>query len=249
MHHIVTDGWSLGVLFRELGVCMKPSRKGMLPRCPLCRSSTRTYAVWQRQWLQGEVLERELEYWKKQLRGLAVLELPTDRPRPPVQSYQGVRQAFTLPSSLIQALKDLSRREGVTLFMTLLAAFQTQLHRYSGQEDIAVGSPIANRSRTELEGLIGFFVNTLVLRTNLEGNPSFRELLGRVREVALGAYAHQDLPFEKLVEELKPERDPSRNPLFQVMMILQNASEPMLKLPGLDDRAYRRRIRRRPSSI
>jgi len=178
-------------------------------------------------------VEQELEYWKEQLRGLVILQLPTDRPRPGVQSYQGVRQGFTLSSSLTQELKELSRREGVTLFMTLLAAFQTQLHRYSGQEDIAVGSPIANRNREELEGLIGFFVNTLVLRTKLGGNPSFRELLGRVREVTLEAYAHQDLPFEKLVEELKPERDPSRNPLFQVMMVLQNTSDSTLTLPGL----------------
>ena len=150
-----------------------------------------------------------------------------------MQSYEGIRKRFTLPASLTWELKELSRREGVTLFMTLLAAFQAQLHRYSGQDDIAVGSPIANRSVKELEGLIGFFVNTLVMRTKVEGNPSFRELLRCVREVALEAYAHQNLPLEKIVKELKPERDPSRSPLFQVMMTLQNATDSMLSLPGI----------------
>ncbi|MBN1567730.1 MAG: amino acid adenylation domain-containing protein, partial [Acidobacteria bacterium] len=233
MHHIVTDGWSHGVFLRELRrlyEAFSRDEPSPLPPLPIQYAD---YTVWQRQWLQGESLERELQYWKNQLHGLAMLELPTDHPRPPIQGYQGSRRPFILPSSLVQSLKDLSRREGTTLFMTLLAAFQTQLHRYSGQSDIAVGSPIANRSRAELEGLIGFFVNTLVLRSNLEGNPAFRELLSRVREVALGAYAHQDLPFEKLVEELKPERDPGRNPLFQVMMVLQNASDIALNLPGL----------------
>ena len=157
--------------------------------------------MWQREWLQGEVLESQLSYWKKQLEGIpAVLNLPTDRPRPAVQSFRGVRQSFELSKELTQRLKALSRKEGVTLFMTLLAAFQALLYRYTGQEDIVVGSPIANRNRTEIEELIGFFVNTLVLRTNFAGDPTFKELLARVREMALGAYAHQDLPFEKLVE-------------------------------------------------
>ncbi len=234
MHHIVTDGWSLGVLYREFAALYEAFLRGdgsPLPPLPIQYAD---YALWQRQWLQGEVLEKQLTYWKGQLEGLPVLELPTDRPRPPMQSYRGKRRSFTLPAPLVQSLRELSRREGVTLFMTLLAAFQTLLCRYSGQEDIAVGSPIANRNREELEGLIGFFVNTLVMRTKLDGNPTFRELLGRVKEVALGAYAHQEVPFEKLVEELKPERDTSRNPLFQVMLVLQNAMDQDLKLSGLD---------------
>ena len=183
--------------------------------------------------LQGEVLEQQLAYWKEQLADLSTLELPTDRPRPPVPSNQGAHFAFDLPAPLTQALKELSRREGATLFMTLLAAFQVLLHRYSGQDDIAVGTPIAGRRRTELEGLIGFFVNTLVLRTDLAGNPTFSELLARVRDSALGAYTHQDLPFEKLVEELSPSRDMSRNPLFQVMFVLQNAPDAAPALQGV----------------
>jgi non-ribosomal peptide synthetase component F len=164
--------------------------------------------VWQREWLQGEVLETELSYWREQLGGeLPVLELPTDRVRPAVQSYRGAQLAFHLSKDLSQSLHELSRQHGCTLFMTLLAAFQTLLYRYSGQEEIAVGSPIAGRNRVEIEKLIGFFVNTLVLRTDLSGGPTFVELLKRVREVALGAYAHQEVPFEKLVEELQPERD------------------------------------------
>jgi hypothetical protein len=162
-------------------------------------------------------LQTQLAYWRQQLDGISMLNLPTDRPRPAVQTYQGATQLLQLPKSLSEALEALSQQEGVTLFMTLLAAFQTLLYRYTQQEDIAVGSPIANRNRSEIEGLIGFFVNSLVLRTNLSGNPTFRELLSRVREVALGAYAHQDLPFEKLVEELHPERNLSQNPLFQVV--------------------------------
>ena len=214
-------GGRLGCCIRELGELYEAFSKGEAsPLAPLSIQYA-DFAVWQRQWLQGEVLDGQLGYWRKQLEGVSALELPTDRPRPPVQSYRGMRKSFRLPGELTGKLKELSRREGVTLFMTLLAAFQAQLHRYSGQEDIAVGSPIANRNREELEGMIGFFVNTLVMRTKLEGDPSFRELLGRVREVTLEAYGHQDVPFEKLVEELRPERDASRNPLFQVMMVLQ----------------------------
>src|SRR5205085_3180491 len=175
------------------------------------------YAVWQRQLLMGEALDRQLSYWKERLTGAPpVLELPTDRPRPKVQNFRGATLAVELPPEITEELKALSRGEGVTLYMTLLAAFQTLLHRYTGQDDITVGSPIAGRNRSELEPLIGFFANTLVLRTDLSGDPSFRELLRRVRGMALGAYAHQDVPFERLVEELRPERSLSHTPLFQV---------------------------------
>ena len=242
MHHIASDGWSRGVLFRELSALYgafslgKPSPLAELP------IQYADFAHWQREWLQGEVLETQLSYWKQQLGGnLPVLELPTDRPRPPVQTFRGARQSLMLPKSLGESLKALSQREGCTLFMVLLTAFKTLLHRYTGQvedsrlagDDIVVGSPIANRNRVEIEGLIGFFVNTLVLRTDLSGNPAFRELLARVREVAFGAYAHQDLPFEKLVEELHPQRDMSRNPLFDVMFAFQNAPKQELALSGL----------------
>ncbi|MEX0805585.1 MAG: amino acid adenylation domain-containing protein [Candidatus Binatia bacterium] len=192
------------------------------------------YALWQREWLKGPELERQLSYWKKQLEGApGVLNLPTDHPRPAVQTYRGARQSIELSRELTQGLKALSQKEGVTLFMTLLAAFQTLLHRYTGQEDVAVGSPIASRTRPELEDLIGFFVNTLVFRTELPGNPTFEEVLARVRKIALAAYEHQDLPFEKLVEELKPERSLSHSPLFQVMFVLQNAPSTALNLEGL----------------
>jgi amino acid adenylation domain-containing protein len=233
LHHIVADGWSLGVLVRELGA-LYPSccagRPSPLPPPPIQYAD---YAVWQRQWLQGAVLERQLAYWREQLRGLPSLDLPADRPRPAVLSFRGAAQSFDLPSELLAALQALCRRERVTLFMTLLAAFQALLGRYAGQDDVAVGTPVANRNRAELEGLIGFFVNTLVLRADLSGKPTFRALLGRVREAALGAYAHQDLPFERLVAGLRPQRDPGRNPLFQVMFALHNVPLTRLQLPGL----------------
>jgi amino acid adenylation domain-containing protein len=234
MHHIVSDGWSMGVLIRELAALYQAFSTGNpspLPELPIQYAD---FAHWQHQWLQGEVLETQLVYWQQQLAGApAVLELPTDRPRPAVQTFRGASQSLALSKSLSQKLKTLSQRCGVTLFMTLLAAFQTLLYRYTGQDDICVGSPIANRNRSETEGLIGFFVNTLVLRTHLAGNLSFQELLERVREVALGAYAHQDLPFEQLVEALQPERSLSHQPLFQVMFALQNAPTEALELPGL----------------
>jgi len=235
LHHIVSDGWSMGVLYRELSALYQafaneePSPLADLP------IQYADFAVWQRDWLRGEVLENQLSYWKKQLGGIpAVLNFPTDRPRPARQSYRGARQSIELSSELTQRLKTLSRKEGVTLYMTLLAAFQTLLHRYTGQDDIVVGSPIANRNRIEIEGLIGFFVNTLVLRTDHSGNPAFREVLRRVRETALEAYAHQDLPFEKLVEELRPDRDLSRSPLFQAMFVFQNAPVGELNCKGLN---------------
>ncbi|MGB8509396.1 MAG: amino acid adenylation domain-containing protein, partial [Pyrinomonadaceae bacterium] len=234
MHHIVSDGWSMGVLVREVAALYTAYSRG--EESPLSELEVQyaDYAVWQRGQLQGEALERELAYWRKQLEGApAVLELPTDRPRPAVQSFRGGRRQFTLSEGVSGRVSEVARGEGVTQFMLLLAAFDVMLSRYSGQQDILVGTGIANRNRVETESLIGFFLNSLVLRTDLSGDPSFRELLGRVREMTLGAYAHQNLPFEKLVEALRPERSLSRNPLFQVWFILQNAPMPSLNLPGL----------------
>jgi amino acid adenylation domain-containing protein len=235
MHHIISDGWSAGVLFRELGALYAAYSAGQespLEELPIQYAD---YAVWQREYLSGEVLGKQVSYWRKQLGGAApVLELPTDRVRPAVQTYRGASARFEVSKGVAEGLKALSQREGVTLFMTLLAAFKVLLYRYTGQEDLSVGSPIAGRTRAEVENLIGFFINTLVLRTDMSGNPSFTQLLGRIRETTLGAYAHQDVPFEKLVEELQPERDMSRSPLFQVMFILQNAPREELVLTGLN---------------
>lgn len=233
MHHIICDDWSMGVLIRELGTlyaAFAQNQPSPLLELPLQYAD---FAHWQREWLQGEVLQTQLAYWREQLNGISILHLPTDKPRPAIQSYQGATQFLELPLKLIDALEKLSQQEGVTLFMTLVAAFQTLLYRYTHQEDIALGSPIANRNRSEIEGIIGFFVNSLVIRSNLSENPTFRELLGRVREVTLGAYSHQDLPFEKLVEELHPERNLSHHPLFQVVFGFQNAPMSSLELPGL----------------
>ncbi|MET0624306.1 MAG: condensation domain-containing protein, partial [Pyrinomonadaceae bacterium] len=234
MHHIVSDGWSIEVLVKELGALYEAYSTGA--ESPLAELPVQyaDYAAWQRGWLQGEVLEEQLGYWRKQLGGApAVLELPTDRPRPRVQSYRGAYETFAVGQELTERLRALGRREGVTLFMTLLAAWQAQLSRYSGQDGISVGSPVANRRRAETEGLIACFVNTLVLHTRLSGNPSFRELLRRVREVTLEAYAHQDLPFEVLVEALRPERNANYTPLFQVWFVFQNAPMQSVALRGL----------------
>lgn len=233
-HHIIFDGWSLGVFLRDLAAFYQAFSSNHLPSLSPLPIQYADFADWQRQQVQGEAFKTQLAYWKQQLSGsLPVLNLPTDFPRPAVQSYQGGRQSIELSESLTEALSQLSRQEGTTLFMTLLAAFKALLYRYTGQEDILVGSPIASRNRSEIETLIGFFVNTLVLRTDLTGNPTFQELLARIREVTLGAYAHQEVPFEKLVEELQPERNLSHSPLFQVMFAWQNASEFALELPGL----------------
>jgi amino acid adenylation domain-containing protein len=234
MHHIASDGWSLGVLLRELATFYEAFSSGKSSPLPDLPIQYADFAQWQRQSQQGKMLEKSLAYWRKQLADLSPLRLPTDRPRPARQSYRGAAESVLLPEALTQALRDLSLREGGTLFMTLLAAFQTLLYRYCGQEDIVIGSPIANRSRTETEPLIGFFVNNLVVRMDFSGRPTFREVLKRMQEVLLGAYTHQDLPFEKLVEELHPERSLSQNPLFQVMFILQDAQwEQPTKLPAL----------------
>ena len=233
LHHIVSDGWSMGVLFGEISALYRAYCAGMpnpLPEIPIQYAD---YSVWQRAWLQGETLDHQLSYWKTKLDGLSTLQLPTDHPRPAVQTYRGSSQSVELSTQLSQSLKGLSQREGVTLFMTLLAAFQTLLSRYCGQSDIAVGTPIAGRVRQETEGLIGFFVNTLVLRSDLSNNPSFRQLLAQVRQGALDAYDHQEVPFEKLVEELNPNRSLTTSSLFQVMFIHQNGGEPSLQLEGL----------------
>jgi hypothetical protein len=208
MHHIISDDWSLGVLVREIGELYKAYMQGQPAELAELAVQYGDYAQWQREWMNGEVLSSELAYWKQQLAGtIAVLELPTDRPRPPVHSGRGATYVFSIDRQVMTALKRLGRQEGATVFMLLLAAFDILFHRYTGQTDIVVGTPIANRTRSETNDLIGFFVNTLVLRTNMSGDLNFLELLRRVREIALGAYAHQHLPFERLVEELQPDRN------------------------------------------
>jgi amino acid adenylation domain-containing protein len=233
MHHIASDDWSIGVLIREIQAIYTALINQQPSPLPELSLQYADFAEWQREWLQGEVLETQLAYWRQQLRGISVLNLQTDRPAPARQNYRGKTQYLEIPKQLQDSLLAMSQQAGATLFMTLLATFQTLLYRYTGQADIVVGSPIANRNLSEIEALIGFFVNTLVLRTDCSGNPTFRDFLGRVREVTLGAYAHQDLPFEKLVEELHPERSLNRHPLFQVVFGLQNAPVDELELPEL----------------
>jgi amino acid adenylation domain-containing protein len=223
MHHIVSDGWSLGVLFTELAAIYSARCERRAPALPELPIQYADYAVWQRQRLRGETLERQLGYWRQQLRGAPpALEIPVDFPRPALQRFRGARHAFEIPGRIVDALAALGRTEGASLFMALLAVFQVLLHRSSDQDDVVVGIPVAGRTRTETMGLIGPFANTLVLRHDLSGAPTFRELLRRTRKVCLDAYDHQEFPFERLVEELHPARDLSRNPIFQVLMVLQN---------------------------
>ncbi|MFV1968307.1 MAG: amino acid adenylation domain-containing protein, partial [Pirellulaceae bacterium] len=232
VHHIVSDAWSHGVMVRELTALYEAFSAGRpSPLLPL-RIQYADYASWQRKWLSGERLQQQLNYWEQQLdQAPEVLDLPTDRPRPRVQRFRGARYRLEIDRDLTNALQQLGRQHQATLFMTLLASFQLLLSRYSGQEDICVGSPIAGRNRAELERLIGFFVNTLVLRGDVSGNPAFEEFLARVRKTTLGAFEHQDLPFEQLVQHLQPTRDLSREALFQVMFVLQNVPMSELKLP------------------
>jgi natural product biosynthesis luciferase-like monooxygenase protein/amino acid adenylation domain-containing protein len=234
MHHIVSDGWSIGIMVREFGQLYTAYAKEQKVELPELAIQYADYAVWQREWLQGDVLERQVGYWKKQLMGIGLLDLPTDYPRTEDLNNEAGRLAFRLSRETADRLEDLSRRQGVTLFMTLLAGFQLVLGRWSGQQDVAIGVPIANRNRVETEPLIGFFVNTLVLRSQWADNPGWTELMGRIRPAVLGAYEHQDVPFEKLVEELEPERALNRTPLFQVMLILQNEPAEEMQLPGIE---------------
>jgi amino acid adenylation domain-containing protein len=231
LHHIVTDGWSMNVLVREIKTLYQAfleSRPSPLPELPLQYAD---YAVWQHEWLNGGALQSQLDYWKEQLAGIPPsLDLPTSHPRPAVQTFRGAFEPFILSQGLTEKLRALSRQEGVTLFMTLLTGFQSLLSRYSGQDEVVVGTPIAGRTRRETEELIGLFVNTLVLRGDLRGDPTVREMLQRVRQVTLGAYENQDIPFQRLVEELQPPRDLSRSPLFQVMLVLQNTSGPQASM-------------------
>ncbi|HEY0736956.1 MAG TPA: condensation domain-containing protein, partial [Herpetosiphonaceae bacterium] len=223
MHHIVADEWSLGVIIREIAAFYQGYVRGQTITLPELPIQYADYSVWQREWLSGQVLEEQLDYWKQQLAGApGLLQLPTDYPRPAVQTFRGARYTIALPAELSTALQQLSRQEGVTLFMTLLAAFKVLLSRYSGQTDLVVGVPIAGRQQVEAEALIGLFFNTMVLRTDLGGRPTFRDLLARVRSGALSAYAHQDVPFEQLVDHLHINRDLGQNPLFQVLFDLHN---------------------------
>ncbi|HKV12157.1 MAG TPA: amino acid adenylation domain-containing protein, partial [Thermoanaerobaculia bacterium] len=232
IHHIVSDAWSIGLMTGEVASLYAGFVRGEPSPLPDLPVQYADFAVWQRQWLSGEVLARELAWWRERLAGAPNLDLPTDRPRPPVQSFRGATLRTRVPREISEALAALARSRGLSTFMVLLGAFQDLLRRHAGQEDVAVGSPIANRTRRETEGLIGFFVNTLVLRTDLSGDPAFDALLARVREACLGAFAHQDLPFEQLVEELQPRRDLSRNPLFQVALNLLNTPAPRIEVTG-----------------
>ena len=234
MHHIISDAWSMELLVREVSTLYEAYLEGGTSPLPELEIQYADYAVWQREWLQGPVLEQQLVYWRKQLADApTVLEMPTDHPRPAVRTNRGAHFEFSLSEKLSVELKELTQQEDLTLFMSMLAAFQVLLSRYSGQTEVVVGTPIANRSQSETEGLIGFFTNTLALRSSLGGDPIWRQLLARVREVCLGAYGHQEVPFERLVEELHPERNLGQTPLFQVMLIVENASAGDVELKGL----------------
>jgi amino acid adenylation domain-containing protein len=238
-HHFVVDGWSCGVLMRELSVIYNALLAGTTPELPALSIQYPDFAAWQNQLLAGPALNAQTDYWKQQLENLSTLNLPSDKRRPPVQTYRGDIHHFKLPADIAPALKALSRSEGVTLYMTLLAAFQTLLYRYSSQDEVVLGTAVSNRHSRELEALLGPFVNTLVIRGDMTGNPTFSELIGRARDTAAGAFAHQDLPFELLVEELKPERDRSRSPLFQILFVVhQYTGAEELDFDGADVTDY-----------
>lgn len=233
-HHIADDGWSTGVRLRELTELYEAALFCRPSQLPALSIQYADYAVWQRNWLQGEVLDRQAAYWRRQLEGAPpLLQIPSDRPRPEKPTFRGAIHRFVLPSSLLESVRALSRQQGTTAFMTMLAGFQTLILHYTKQTDIVLGTDLANRTTVQTEALIGFFVNLLALHTDLSGDPAFIELLGRVREVALGAYAHQDVPFDKLVEELQPERSLSHNPLVQVLFVQQNTPRSPMSMPGL----------------
>jgi hypothetical protein len=234
MHHIVSDGWSVAIVVRELSALYEAicaGRPSPLPEVPIQYAD---FAAWQRRWLESDELTSQLAYWKARLGGdLPTLDLRTDRVRPEIETFRGADEILLIPHALARALNRLSKLEHATLFMTLVAAYKTLLYRHVGEDDVVVGTDLAGRNRAELEGLIGFFVNLLVLRSDLSGNPTFREVLARVRETAMGALAHQDVPFDRLVEELRPKRHRSRTPLFQMLFVMENIPQETLHLPGL----------------
>ncbi|HET9244794.1 MAG TPA: condensation domain-containing protein, partial [Xanthobacteraceae bacterium] len=234
LHHIVTDGWSSGVLWRDLGELYRAEVTGTAPQLAVLPVQYADFAAWQRQQGTDAVLQDQLEYWKGQLAGLSAVELPTDRSRPAVRTSHGAVWEFVVPASVTSRLKEWGRGQDATLFMTLVAACQVLLARWSGQDDIAVGTVASGRDRAELEGLIGFFVNTLVLRSQVRGGETFSEFVAQVKNTVLDAFAHQDVPFERVVDELQPVRDTSRTPLFQTMVVLQNTPDQAWELPGLD---------------
>jgi hypothetical protein len=233
IHHIVCDGWSMGVLIQELAALYETCREGRESSLGELPIQYADYAKWQRDWLASEQLEKHLAYWRQNLANVRELQLKISRPRPATQSFRGAHRAFTLSADLSTSLRELSKREDVTLYMVMLGAFKALLHYYSQSEEIVVGTDVANRSRVETEGLIGFLANQLVLRTSLAGDPSFIEILSRLREVSLEAFVHQDAPFEEVVKALSPERNLNRNPLFQIVFGFSNTPPPVLTLPDL----------------
>jgi hypothetical protein len=234
MHHIITDAWYNGIFMRETTAIYRAFLQHEASPLPELPFQYADYSSWQHQCIAGDTLERHLVYWRQQLNGpLPMLEIAGDRPRTESRTGRGAKQTVSFARDLLQELRTFSRQRGVTLFMTLVASFKVLLHFYTKQDDVVIGTDVANRNRTEIEGLIGFFVNQLVLRTNLSGDPAFSELLDRVREVTLGAYAHQDLPFDRLVDALKPERNPNYAPFFQIKLVLENTSAGEFELPGL----------------
>jgi hypothetical protein len=233
-HHIASDGWSTGVLVRDLTALYEAVLTGKPVDLPKLEIQYADYAAWQRNWLQGEVLDQQIGYWRQRLAGAPqILMLPADRPRPEKPTFQGAIHRSLLPTTLAEAVRILSRQQGCTTFMTMLAAFQTMVLHYTGNPDIVLGTDLANRTSVQTEALMGFFVNLLALRTDLSGDPTYAELMARDREVALGAYAHQDVPFDKLVEELQPERSLSHNPLVQVLFVQQNTPRSAMTMGGL----------------
>ncbi|MES1211208.1 MAG: condensation domain-containing protein, partial [Acidobacteriota bacterium] len=235
MHHIVSDGWSMGVLVNEIGALYPAFLAGQPSPLPELPVQYADFALWQRRRLSGARLEAELAWWRSRLAGMPpVLELPADHPRQAVRSSRGAGRSFLMDPAALSGLQALSRHHDATLFMTLLAGFFTVLQRYTGEDDLAVATPIAGRTRTELAPLIGFFINTLVLRADLGGNPSFSDLLTRVRDTTLSSFTHQELPFERLVEELAPQRDLSRPPLVQVMFTVENTPKGAFEHPGIN---------------
>ncbi len=234
MHHVISDGWSIGLLIHEVAQLYAAFHAGEPSPLPELPFQYADFAAWQRGWLVGEALDRQLGYWKGRLANVTALELPSDRPRPPAMSHRGGERNIQIPADVFDGVKGLGRKCGATLYMVGLAAFEILLHRYSGQDVFAVGSPIAGRTRSEWESLIGYFANTLAIRCDVSGDPSVKEAIGRVRAEALGAYVHQDVPFDRLISAMEIARDPSRSPLFQAMFVLQNAP---MAIPATEEMA------------